>query len=1514
MSRQSLSFRTIRTWDGSQHRAFEELSYQLRDAPPSGATETKTGDPDAGLEWYVTFPDGDQWGWQAKYSFDVATLLSEMKKSVQAVVRKRPQVGRLTFCIPIDLPEDIQPGKRKSARQRFDDAVASWKKTIDGAAAVEFRLETAGVLLDRLSRSDNRGKQWFWWEREVFSLEWCARQLQSILAAVGERYSPDLNVTLPIAFALEGLAHSDRFWSRYRRHRGDAIRAGEDIAKRSGRIDALEEEFRQLARAMQDWAASDRGPVCGPTERIDRERLLTATERCRDAADTLAMAAYTILGEHDRAVRTGGKPTASDQEGRAAAGASARDAIVNAAHHASKYARTLDQFASFLRSAATRAAERRALFMTGVAGQGKTHLFCDAAERAIRDGRPALVLLGARFPSHQPWMSIAEQLGLPPQGREVLLGALEAAAEASGGRFLFLIDALNEAEDSSLWRNELRVMEAELTRSGWIGFGVSCRSSYVEQVVPVDGISDQFVEVEHPGFQGREADATQHFFSHFKVAAPRVPFLIPELTNPLFLKLYCESIADRGLKAPPAGHEHLSGVFTGFVESRARRINTLLELDPSEGIVERATQALAGALAEARSDYLPYGEAKALLDGFAPSLTKWPQTLFGALLSEGVLRKDRVYLSGRDERVEAVSFTYQRFSDHLVIAAMLDKHLPADADPAAAFAAGQPLGRWVREAPQGSIEALSVQMPERTGTELLDLVRHEEDDDDWRAERWYRAFLASLVTRDRRAVTDRSRELLNEAQRRAYYLSDKVIETLLAVAPDPEHRLNAEVLHASLMRRPLPLRDATWSHSMYYAWGSETAMGRLVRWAAAGPHDVYDDAVIELAAIPLVWMFTSPNRFARDHVTKALVQLLHARLHVLERLVKRFAAVDDPYVLERLVVCAHGAVLHGGVDDPAAAKRLAKAVTEAVLSAEATPHVLTRDAARGVVESCFRNGLVGERALEQARPPYRSKPPKTPRSREWLEQNYERHSYDDRRPGFGSIFWSVFEDDFGIYVVPRVNRFSLYRLGEQRPEPTESAEPTVRWNQRKYARFVKSLTNEQRSLLLAGDERAERDEGTEDKVKRLLESLTPQQQTLLADSYTRRYPRRSRDKKGEYPVERAKRWIFQRCIELGWEPELFGGFDKYLGRRGRDEHKPERFGKKYQWIALYELLARLADNYQLACDPWDDSPTYGGPWQFTWRDIDPSLPPALPAADDDDVEVTPLTFPQDPPNVWWAPKAPEFRADDLVTDDWPLARDGLPTLRDLIRITDDDDRQWAVVRSYFTWKEEVPEDQDRYNRRRRELWCHLYPWIVHRSDARKLDAFLRQRTLMGRWMPEGGSYTSGAYLGEIPWSEAADEGASWTRGDSFHEQLPVELLPFAAGYLWEASTSDCSVEESVAGAVPVAELFDAARLEWRGGSREWQVDGDVVIQFRETSDGLRDFSALLVREDWLQRVLDAGPYSLVIGLLGEKRFIGPSFGPRDRSPWLELNGSAIFDGKRWSVGKLRVDEKRPAAA
>ena len=52
----------------------------------------------------------------------------------------------------------------------------------------------------------------------------------------------------------------------------------------------------------------------------------------------------------------------------------------------------------------------------------------------------------------------------------------------------------------------------------------------------------------------------------------------------------------------------------------------------------------------------------------------------------------------------------------------------------------------------------------------------------------------------------------------------------------------------------------------------------------------------------------------------------------------------------------------------------------------------------------------------------------------------------------------------------------------------------------------------------------------------------------------------------------------------------------------------KEFGKKYQWIAFHEILARIADNFAMRKKPWHDSaPKYEGPWQLDIRDIDPSL-------------------------------------------------------------------------------------------------------------------------------------------------------------------------------------------------------------------------------------------------------------------------------------------------------------------
>lgn len=91
----------------------------------------------------------------------------------------------------------------------------------------------------------------------------------------------------------------------------------------------------------------------------------------------------------------------------------------------------------------------------------------------------------------------------------------------------------------------------------------------------------------------------------------------------------------------------------------------------------------------------------------------------------------------------------------------------------------------------------------------------------------------------------------------------------------------------------------------------------------------------------------------------------------------------------------------------------------------------------------------------------------------------------------------------------------------------------------------------------------------------------------------------------------ARRWVLQRVKEFGWTHELFGDSDdsQHDDRITDDERKIERIGKKYQWIALHELLGYLSDHHHLFPDRGDEPCTYKGAWQIDQRNFDPSAEP-----------------------------------------------------------------------------------------------------------------------------------------------------------------------------------------------------------------------------------------------------------------------------------------------------------------
>lgn len=1383
-------FARIREWDGSRHRAWEELCFQLRPAAPDGTTTIKTGDPDAGLEWYVTLPDGRQWGWQAKYSDDVDSLIDSMGLSLRTVVEKRSAVERLTYCVPVDLADgrDATAGRRprQSARQRFEAAIGRWRRDIPGADGVEVVLDGGGEILDRLSLPEHAGRRWFWFQDRVLDQAWFRARLDETIEMAGDRYSPRLNVDLAIGRDLEGLARTPGFIERWRTARADL----------DGALANVEPHLRENPDGGALVAAIDGYRLTLPGDQdvlpADRTQVAEWAQAARDLSASALAFAY--------------REGRGDERPPADAGARA---------HAARLGAAADDLADHVRSTAFRAAVDRAYLLTGAAGMGKTHLFVDHVARALDEHRPALVLLGQRLTGRRAWQEFIEQLGLAPSDESVVVGALEAAAEAHEARLVVLIDAINEADDPLAWAAESPVVRRRLLASPHLALGLSCRSGYDAQLAPEGGWEATYTVGRHPGFAGAESRAARTYFGSFGIEEPRVPLLHGAFENPLFLRVWCQGLQDAGLTSPPRGSDRMTEAFTRYLQGRSRRIAVRLGLDPEERHVERAASALAERMGDDGVGSLPREVAKLVVDGLAAHLTRWPDTLYGRMLSEGLVIEDaRWRHDGPPER--HTRFTFQLFSDHLVASAILARRT---VPRSGALGTRTSFRGWLDDCPYGLRDALAILLPERSGRELPDLTASV----DGMSVEDVRAFLRSLVHRRLDTIGERALALFERVYARSME-ADPVIDgpealgVLLAVAAEPDHPLNADWLHERLAALRLPVRDALWTIPQCDALEDPTsATARLVRWASEATPARYPDRVVELASLALAWHLTSPNRVLRDTATRALANLWRGHLAVGARLVGAMAGVDDPYVVERVALAAYGALLRADGPSPAGGKELADTVLATFFgSDEVVPQALTRDSAAGIVECAAALGLVDETHLARVRGPFRSAPPGTPSP----PSEFERRR-DSRR--YGRLARSLSDwGDFGKYVVG----YGLHAFSRA----PRAGRPDSRLVHR------------------------------------------------------------------EFDPDRARRWVLDRVLSLGWSHALFGTFDD-RSWRGQERPHFERIGKKYQWIAFDELFARLQDNYL----PYR-SPGGGHPWGDgrPRRDVDPSLPPP----DPDDAERAPIT--SEPVDAWWVRGVPTLEADE---DDgtWIGRTQEIPSLADCVSYASDGQGRWIALWWLSRWSVR-PGGPDLDGRLHQ--WWRVQTWLVPADRHREVVKLLARESLMGNWMPMPLTFNNDVYLGEFG---RVGEGLL-VGGDEIRHRPTVnevEPVPGTVEYIWEGNSRDASLRATAYLMVPSPELLTGQSLRWDGVSGRWLAGDTCIAEYHATDGaGLDGSQVVLMDEQALRLHLRANGLVLVAALLGEREgFVGHH---EIIEPWYEVQQVGSWDGAEWLFGDRTVVARRKA--
>ena len=218
------------------------------------------------------------------------------------------------------------------------------------------------------------------------------------------------------------------------------------------------------------------------------------------------------------------------------------------------------------------------ILLLGEWGTGKTHFLCDLALQALADGCPAVVVLANTLRTDlEPLDAIAQATGLADTGAD-LVHQLESAAANGRGRALVLIDAVNES-DREAWRRRLPRLVRLVRAHERLGLVVSCRTPYDQSMI-TSAARTACVQLNHPGFADQEFDAQLEFFDHYRLPALHVPLLTPEFSRPLFLRLMCEAIKGLGKRNQKAKLRELAAgqkAMTYVLEQFVKAVGTEVE-------------------------------------------------------------------------------------------------------------------------------------------------------------------------------------------------------------------------------------------------------------------------------------------------------------------------------------------------------------------------------------------------------------------------------------------------------------------------------------------------------------------------------------------------------------------------------------------------------------------------------------------------------------------------------------------------------------------------------------------------------------------------------------------------------------------------------------------------------------------------------------------------------------------------------------------------------------------------
>ncbi|MEW9702946.1 AVAST type 2 anti-phage system protein Avs2 [Paenibacillus sp. SI8] len=369
----------------------------------------------------------------------------------------------------------------------------------------------------------------------------------------------------------------------------------------------------------------------------------------------------------------------------------------------------------------------------------------------------------------------------------------------------------------------------------------------------------------------------------------------------------------------------------------------------------------------------------------------------------------------------------------------------------------------------------------------------------------------------------------------------------------------------------------------------------------------------------------------------------------------------------------------------------------------------------------------------------------------------------------------------------------------------------------------------------------------------------------------------------------------KRVFELGYNVELHGEYDRHhVKSYDRHEHMNERIGKKYQWIAFHEVLAKLSDKYpmsefdysrnddetgevegvdleeflssiddelteseeetdnvtqelgdhdvqllqskQLRRRNYKDIP-YSGPWNPFVRDIDPTIL---------------ITHTKENKNYFNS----FFRIPENNLDKWVHDYEDIPAFKDLI-YTRKDTNDFVLLSSHIKWLERNNEDD--YSDRK-ELFIKTSALLVPNN---KVQEYSKNKKVHNYSYSHHWETNYKIFTREYYWSQAYRDFRLEVES---YEEVDKELKTTTLEYLWEKGY-DNSIDESISYLIPSEFIVNELGLE-QGREGFWFNTDRQLICYDMAVEGYN--TGLLIEKKALEKILSNNQLAIIWDIYIEK--------------------------------------------